>query len=63
MSLFSGQCERLSRRLVSEIFWQKKITNQRALRHLGFWRIRMLRHKQGHASILSTEQLVCSWRH
>ena len=40
-------------------FGRKKITNQRAFRHLGFWRISMLRHKQGQASILSTEQLVC----
>ena len=36
----------------------EKITNQRGFRHPGFWRICMLRHKQGHTSILSREQLV-----
>ena len=33
-------------------------TNQLAFRHLGFWRICMWHHKQGHARILSIEQLV-----
>jgi hypothetical protein len=45
--------------LFLEIFEQKKSQiSELAFRHLGFWRICMWHHEQGHARILSIEQLV-----